>query len=109
MAARGRKARGRDGPELLGEILGRGPTRRPGIEARASAKWAEIAGAEIASRTAVTSFRRNVLRVRVDSSVLLAELDGIYKKDLIAAMAEGTHPLPVRTIEFELRGAAAGP
>ena len=43
--------------------------------------------------------------MRVNSSALLAELDGIYKRDLVAALAEGEDPVAVRTIDFELAGA----
>ncbi len=109
MQSRGNPKKGTE-PEGIGDILSRtlgrdfGKLRR--FNERIALKWREVAGAEIASRTAVIGFRRKVLRVRVESSALLAELDGIYKRDLIAALAEGEDPVAVRTIEFKLVGAA---
>ncbi|MHC4505186.1 MAG: DciA family protein [Planctomycetota bacterium] len=100
----------RTGPEGLGDILKREirpkVRRRRRDEDRARHKWTAVIGDELASRTAVVSFRRKVLRVQVDSSALLAELDGIYKKELISALAEGEDPVMVRTIEFQLAGAS---
>lgn len=105
--------RGRDGLqgiEGLGEVLKReimrGARRRRRVEAKVRAKWDEVVGEEIARRTVPVSFRGHVLRVRVESSALLAELSGIYKKELVTAMAEGENPVSVRTIEFELAGGA---
>lgn len=100
----------RAGPEAIGDILKREVRpkvrRRRRDEDRARRKWPQVVGADLASRTAVMSFRRKVLRVQVDSSALLAELDGIYKKELISALAEGEDPVMVRTIEFQLAGAS---
>jgi predicted nucleic acid-binding Zn ribbon protein len=100
----------RTGPEGIGDILKREirpkVRRRRRDEDRARHKWTEVIGEELASRTSVVSFRRKVLRVQVDSSALLAELDGIYKKELISALAEGEDPVMVRTIEFQLAGAS---
>ena len=45
---------------------------RSKIQLRRLRKWAEVAGPAIAARTSVVSFKRKVLRVRVDSSALLA-------------------------------------
>lgn len=107
-----RRRKGSRGPEGIGEILKRSfaiPARRQVASAeRVRRKWGEVAGPEIAGKTSVVSFRRGVLRVRVSSSALLAELDGIYKKDLIAALAEGAEPVAVRAMEFELIGASVG-
>ncbi len=108
MRSRGNPKRGTQ-PEGIGDILsrkfGRDEERLRRLTERVALKWREVAGPEIASRTAVIGFRRKVLRVRVNSSALLAELDGIYKRDLVAALAEGEDPVAVRTIEFELAGA----
>ena len=114
MARRGTAGRGDgpDGPEGLGEILrrtvGRDVRRWRGVGGVVRRKWEEVAGPEIAARTSVVSFKRKVLRVRVDSSALLAELDGIYRKSLLISLAEGDEPVYVRTISFELAGAGAG-
>lgn len=101
----------RDVVEGLGDILGREIRRearqRRRVDEQVRVKWEETVGPEIAARTAVVSFTRHVLRIRVESSALLAELSGIYKKELVAAMAEGGNPVSLRTIEFELVGASA--
>jgi predicted nucleic acid-binding Zn ribbon protein len=80
--------------------------RRAAVDERVRRKWEEVVGADLARRTAVVSFRRRVLRVRVESSALLAELAGVYRKELVSAMAEGEEPVAVRTIDFELAGAS---
>ena len=101
----------RDAIEGLGDILGREirkeARQRRRVDEQVRVKWEEVVGPELAARTVVVSFTRHVLRVRVESSALLAELSGIYKKELIATMAEGENPVSVRTIEFELVGASA--
>ncbi len=98
------------GPEGLGDILGREMARRRkrgwGVDERVRRKWTAVAGPEIAARTSVASFRRKVLRVRVDSSALLAELEGVYKKHLLISLAEGDDPVYVRDLSFQLSGAA---
>ncbi len=69
----------RSDPEGLGDILKREirpkVRRRRRDEDRARHKWTKVIGEELASRTWVMSFRRKVLRVQVESSALLAELD----------------------------------
>ena len=98
--------------EGLGEVLKReimrGARQRRKVDARVRAKWEEVVGPEIASRAVPVAFRAHVLRVRVESSALLSELSGIYRKELLSAMAEGDNAVSVRTIEFELAG-ASGP
>ncbi|MHC4248016.1 MAG: DciA family protein [Planctomycetota bacterium] len=112
MGSTGQQGGGR-GPEGLGDILGRVMARRKkrgwNVDERVRRKWAEVAGPEIAARTSVVSFRRKVLRVRVGSSALLAELEGVYRKHLLISLAEGEDPVYVRSISFELSGAADGP
>lgn len=109
----GERARGVGvgGIEGIGDVLKReimkGAKRRRQVDARVRAKWEEVVGPEIAARTMPVSFKGHVLRVCVDSSALLSELSGIYKKELISAMAEGDNPVSVRTVEFELAGASS--
>lgn len=104
-------ARRKTDPEGIGDILQRemGPKRkrRRKEHEQVCRKWLEVIGPDLASRTAVISFRRKVLRIEVDSSALLAELGGIYKKELISALAEGNEPVMVRTIDFQLAGASS--
>jgi len=97
-------------PEGLGDILKREIARearaRARVDARVRAKWNEVVGPEIAQRTSPVGFSNGILRVRVESSALLAELAGVYRRELMAAMAEGEGPVVVREIRFELAGAA---
>lgn len=100
------------GPEGLGDILGRvvarGKRRGWNVDENVRRKWAQVAGPEIAARTSVVSFRRKILRIRVDSSALLAELEGVYRKHLLISLAEGDDPVYVRNLSFELSGATGG-
>ena len=100
------------GIEGLGQVLKReiisGARQRRRVDAKVRAKWEKVVGPEIAFRAVPVSFRARVLRVRVESSALLGELSGIYRKELLSAMAEGDNPVSVRMIEFELAG-ASGP
>ena len=109
MASRGKRGRA-GGPEGLDDILGRVITSQKkrgwNVDDNVRRKWAEVAGSEIAARTSVVSFKRKVLRVRVDSSALLAELEGVYRKHLLISLAEGEDPVYVRNLSFELSGAA---
>jgi hypothetical protein len=108
----GKRPRRHRAPEGLGDILGReikrASSEREGI-AEARRKWHDVVGPGLSPRTEVIGYRANVLRVRVESSVLLQELAGIYKSELIAAMATGERPVAVRSIEFELSGGSARP
>jgi predicted nucleic acid-binding Zn ribbon protein len=112
LASNANRKKSRHGPEGLGDILGREMARRKrrawDVDEKILRKWAEVAGPAIAARTSVLSFRRKILRVRVDSSALLAELDGVYRKHLIISLAEGGDPVYVRNVSFELSGAARG-
>ena len=112
MGSNANRKGGRHGPEGLGDILGREMARRKrqgwSVDEKVLRKWAEVAGPAIAARTSVVSFKRKVLRVRVDSSALLAELDGVYRKHLVISLAEGEDPVYVRNVSFELSGAARG-
>lgn len=96
--------------EVIGDVLKReiikGARRRRAVDAKVRAKWDEVVGEEIARRTSPISFRAHVLRIRVESSALLGELSGIYKRELLSTMAEGDNAVSVRTIEFELAGAS---
>jgi predicted nucleic acid-binding Zn ribbon protein len=98
------------GIEGIGDVLRReivrGARQRRRVDARVRAKWEEGVGPEIAARTLPVSFKGHVLRVSVDSSALLSELSGIYRKELVSAMAEGENAVSVRTVEFELAGAS---
>jgi len=100
------------GPEGLGDILGRVVARSKkrgwNVDENVRRKWVQVAGPEIAARTSVVSFRRKILRIRVDSSALLAELEGVYRKHLLISLAEGDDPVYVRNLSFQLSGAAGG-
>ena len=94
--------------DILGRVVARNKKRGWNVDENVRRKWAQVAGPEIAARTSVVSFRRKMLRIRVDSSALLAELDGVYRKHLLISLAEGDDPVYVRNLSFELSGAAGG-
>lgn len=107
MHPRGKKSGGRE-PEKLADILkevAREARRRVRVSEEVLAKWNEVVGPELARRTAPVDFSNGILRVKVESSTLMSELAGVYKRELIAAMAEGERPIAVRDIRFELAGA----
>ena len=102
-----KRPRRTNAPEGLGDILGREVKRATGEKKGldlAREKWKSVVGPGLAPKTAVVSLKAHVLRVRVESSALLQELAGIYKRELIAAMATGENPVSLRNIEFELAG-----
>ena len=50
--------------------------------------WSGLVGAAIAARTRIRSFTEGELVVEADSSVLLHELNGFMKQDLLAALQQ---------------------
>ena len=48
--------------------------------------WAEVAGAEIAARTNIRSFKGGELVIELDSAVLLHEMNGFMKQGLLAGL-----------------------
>jgi len=110
---------GQSGPEPLEKILRRtlrraplsGRTRREKVQrawAAAAAAAGTATGPDLVRRTRVGDFRRGVLRVRVESSTLLAELVAFRRAGLLEALQRNTEGLLIHELRFELGEAAAG-
>ena len=78
--------------------------RDPGFR-RVLRAWLEAAGAEIASHTKVTAFKKGVVTIEVDSAPLLHELAGYMKRDLLTLLRSKADA-PVTDLKFKL-GAGA--
>ena len=77
-------------PQRLGEVL-RGAVMRPAKVTRARLvhareAWAQAVGKKVAAHTRVTSLAGGTLHVRVDSSALLAQIDGFLREDILARL-----------------------
>jgi predicted nucleic acid-binding Zn ribbon protein len=83
-------SRPREGPELLGEVLGRLFTARGWGRRQAQLHleraWAEAVGPEHEAQTRVAGLRRGVLEVVVGNAVLLQELAHFHKRRLLEAL-----------------------
>ncbi|MDZ7814809.1 MAG: DUF721 domain-containing protein [Planctomycetota bacterium] len=91
----------RKGPEHISDILGRILPRQSEADylARARKKWRAVLGERFASRTKVLSVGNGLLRVRVSSSALLADLD-MRKDELLSKVREGEDAIALRAIVF---------
>ena len=69
--------------------------------------WAELVGEAIAARTRIRSFEEGKLTIEVTSSVLLQELSGFMKQQLLAGMQGCKGCKDVAELRFCL-GDAAG-
>ena len=90
--------------ELVGELLDRHGASRELREHRIAARWPELVGERVASRTIPDGLSRGVLWVRVESSAWLHELS--FLRDEIAEQinqAIGDPPL-VREVRFHMGG-----
>ena len=79
-------------PQRLGEVL-RGAVVRPAKTMRsrlahAQKAWTRAAGKKVAAHTRVTSLAGGTLHVRVDSSALLAQIDGFLREDILTRLHE---------------------
>ncbi len=92
------------GPELLGEILGRlfaarGWGRRQ-ERLRLEEAWAEVIGPEQAPHTRIGSLRRGVLEVQVANAVVLHELAQFQKRRLLEALRRRLPGLTITDLRF---------
>ena len=71
-------------------------------QARIETRWAEAAGEALAKHTRALSFQGGVLRIGVDSSVLLSELVNVHRERLENVLTNGDAPLLLREIRFEM-------
>lgn len=68
------------------EILRRKKFLEKGRYGALEAAWRDLVGEELACRTRIESFRDGQLEIAVDSSVLLQELDGFMRTQLLDAL-----------------------
>lgn len=64
--------------------------------------WAELVGEEIAARTRVAAYRDGELTVEVNSSVLMQELNGFMRQNLLAGLQGTDVGRDVARIRFRL-------
>jgi predicted nucleic acid-binding Zn ribbon protein len=64
--------------------------------------WIDVAGAELAGRTRLRSFRAGRLVVEVDSSSLLHELQSFRAQELLSRLRERMTKPPVAELRFRL-------
>ncbi|MFO8007718.1 MAG: DUF721 domain-containing protein [Candidatus Brocadiia bacterium] len=66
--------------------------------------WAELVGEALAARTQIRSFDGGELVVGVDSSVLLHEMNGFMKDELLRQVQQTRAGRDVASLRFCLRG-----
>ena len=64
--------------------------------------WRELVGESIAERTRVRQFKEGTLTVEVSSSVLLHELNGFMKPQLLSGLQESKEGRDVAELRFRL-------
>ena len=99
------------GPQALRNVLSelvalRGYARREGARELQQA-WARVAGETVASQTRALEVKRGVLQVAVASSVLLSELVGFYRTQLVTRLKTQSPELRIKDVKFRLDAAAA--
>jgi hypothetical protein len=80
----------KQGPENLGDILGRlfaaRGWGRKSERQKLEAAWAEAAGPQLLKDTRVAVVRRGVMEIEVKSSVLMQELAQFHKRKLLGRL-----------------------
>jgi len=99
------------GPQALRNVLSelvalRGYARREGAR-ELQQVWARAAGETVASQTRALDVKRGVLQVAVASSVLLSELVGFYRTQLVTRLKAQSPELRIKDVKFRLDAAAA--
>ena len=92
-----------DGPEKVGDILGRlftarGWGRRQG-RLHLEKAWAEAVG-DHAESTRVVNLRRGVLEIEVNNAVLLQELAHFHKRKLLERLRTKLSGTPLTDLRF---------
>jgi len=92
------------GPEAIGEILGRLFTQRGWGRRQArlhvEEKWSEAVGPEKAKHTRVCNLRRGILEIEVNSGILLQELVQFHKRQILQKLRESLAELTITDIRF---------
>lgn len=96
----------RIGPEPIGTILGEMIARRGLARVREHEQlegvWREAVGQPAARHTRVGAVRRGVLEVLVSNSVLLQELAGFRKQELLGRVRRALNSDAIRDLRFRL-------
>ena len=75
---------------------------RVGAQSELATAWSNVVDERFRGKTRAVSVKRNVLTVHVASAVLVAELTGYHRADLVAKLTERYPRLGVRDIKFRL-------
>jgi hypothetical protein len=84
------------------ELLRRKKFQEKGRYGALEATWRELVGEELALRTCIASVRAGELEIAVDSPVLLQELDGFMKNQLLGALRATDAGRDVAVLRFRL-------
>ncbi len=94
------------GPEPIAEVLSRLFTQRgwgrPQQQRCLEDAWRQAAGEEIAARTQVVSLKRGVLEIQVADGILVQELAGFRKRQLLTAMQMKVEAGKIKDLRFRL-------
>ncbi len=107
MSNYGTEALGRREPRLFGEVLNRVLRRKRFYEKSKFGglvdAWRDVVGEALAGQTSITSYSQGLLKVEVDSPVLLQELAGFLTPVLLQQMRSTEAGRDVAEIRFCLR------
>ena len=89
--------------EAIDSFLRQSGLDRQTVHDRLGRAWIEAVGPEVARHTRISrTIRRGVLNVEVDSSVLLAELGGFRKPEILRVLREQFRREYIEDIRFKL-------
>ena len=93
-----------NGPQKIGNVLARVLARygysETTLQLELERAWLRTAGANIHKHTRVGSLRRGVLEILVDNSVLLQELEGFRKRELLDRLSADLQHGSVKALRF---------
>ncbi|MBI2931853.1 MAG: DUF721 domain-containing protein [Planctomycetes bacterium] len=93
----------RVGDFLQGILRDANPLRRGGLFELTEA-WSRAAGPEVARRSRIIGFARDVLTVAVESAALRQEIETFRKEQILARMNEEFPAKRIATLKCVLRG-----
>jgi predicted nucleic acid-binding Zn ribbon protein len=86
--------------DVLKALLRRKKFLQKGKYAALTQTWAELVGTAIAARTRIRAFQEGRLTIEVTSSVLLHELNGFMKPQLLSGLQAGKGGRDVAELRF---------
>ena len=91
--------------ELLGQVLKRmfGNRIRRGVSKlmKLQATWKDVVEEEVACCSRITSFRRGIVYIEVDSPALMYELSQFRKKEILEGIRNRTRLNDVEDLKFK--------